>query len=86
MKAITLRDVPPELARLIRRKAEQEKSSLNKTVVRMLEECTGLHRKKGGKPLYDDLDALAGVWSQKEAKEFEQALKRQRAIDPDLWK
>jgi len=86
MKAITLRDVPPELARLIRLKAEQEKLSLNKTVVSLLEECTGLQRKKKGKPLYDDLDALAGVWTRKEAREFEQALTKQRAIDPDLWK
>lgn len=86
MKAITLRDVPPELARLIRRKAELEKSSLNKTVVRLLEECTGLQQNKGKKPLYDDLDSLAGSWTQKEAREFDQALHRQRAIDPDLWK
>jgi len=87
MKAITLRDVPPELARLIRRRAEQEKMSLNKTVVRLLEEGTGLlQKKKKGKPLYDDLDALAGAWTQKEAREFEQALEKQRAIDLDLWK
>ena len=86
MKAITLRDVPPELARLIRRRAEQERMSLNKTVVRLLEEGTGLQEKKKGKPLYDDLDALAGAWTPKEARDFEQALKKQRAIDPDLWK
>ena len=86
MKAITLRDVPPELARLIRRKADQDKSSLNKTVVRLLEECTGLQRKKGGKSLHDDLDSLAGAWTEKEAREFEQTLKKQRALDPDLWK
>jgi hypothetical protein len=86
MKAITLRDVPPELARLIQRRAEQEKMSLNKTVVRLLEEGTGLQQKKKGKPLHDDLDALAGSWTQKEARDFEQALEKQRAIDPDLWK
>ena len=86
MKAITLRDVPPELARLIRRKAEQEKMSLNKTVVRLLDECTGLQRKKKEMPLHDDLDSLAGVWAQKEARDFEQALEKQRAVDPDLWK
>jgi hypothetical protein len=86
MKAITLRDVPPELARLIRRRAEQEKMSLNKTVVRLLEEGTGLLQKKKGKTLYDDLDALAGAWTQKEARDFEQALEKQRAIDLDLWK
>ena len=86
MKAITLRDIPPELARLIRRKAEQEKMSLNKTVVRLLEECTGRQRKKKEMPLYDDLDSLAGVWTQTEARDFEQALEKQRAIDPNLWK
>jgi hypothetical protein len=86
MKAIILRDVPPELARLIRRRAEQEKMSLNKTVVRLLEEGTGLQEKKKGKSLHDDLDGLAGVWTQKEARDFERALQKQRTIDPDLWK
>ena len=86
MKAITLRDIPPELARLIRRKAEQEKSSLNKTVVRLLEESAGLRQNKQGKKLYDDLDALAGSWTRKEATDFERVLQKQRAIEQDLWK
>jgi hypothetical protein len=86
MKTITLRDIPPELARLIRRKAEQEKSSLNKTVVRLLEESAGLRQNKQGKKLYDDLDALAGSWTRKEATDFERALQNQRAIEQDLWK
>ena len=85
MKAITLRDVPAELARLIRRKAEKEGLSLNKTVVRLLEESTGLRQNKQRK-LYDDLDGLAGSWTRREATEFERALKKQRAIEPDLWK
>jgi hypothetical protein len=35
---------------------------------------------------HHDLDHLAGVWSQEEYDEFMQALREQRAIDPEMWK
>ena len=84
MKAITLRGVPPDLVRFIRRKADQDKISLNKTVIRLLEEQTG--RQKKTEPLYHDLDALAGAWTRKETREFERALKKQRGVEQDLWR
>ena len=33
MGAITVRNLPPELARVIRQKAKKEKASLNRTVI-----------------------------------------------------
>ena len=60
MKAITLRNIPPELARQIRRKATEKGTSLNKIVLRLLEESLGLKGKKKERPVYDDLDDLAG--------------------------
>ena len=86
MKAITLRNLPPELARVIRRKASEKRTSVNKTVISLLEEGIGIRRKKGAKALYRDLDGLAGCWTKQEASAFEKALARQRATDPDLWK
>lgn len=86
MRALTLRNIPPELARFIRQKASKERLSLNKAVIRLLEECTGSPGRKKEKRLYHDLDTLAGSWTKREAGEFEQVLRRQRAIDEDLWK
>ena len=34
---------------------------------------------------HDDLDHLAGTWSEEEAKGFETSLSEQRRVDPDLW-
>lgn len=33
-----------------------------------------------------DLDALSGVWTAKDANEFDRALARQRTIDPKQWR
>lgn len=86
MKLVTLRNLPPEVARIIRRKADEKRTSINKAVISLLEESVGIRRKKKSKSLHHDLDALAGSWTKEEASMFEKALAQQRAIDPDLWK
>ncbi len=87
MKAITLRNLPPELAKTIRQKAEKQGTSINKAVISLLEEGTGgRDKKKGKRSLHHDLDALAGSWTKEEAAEFDEALVSQRTIDPDLWR
>ncbi len=86
MSAITLRNLPPELARAIRQKAKKEGTSLNRAVIRLLEEATGLSGPNRRGILHDDLDALAGSWSREEAVEFDRFLREHRRIDPELWK
>jgi len=84
MKAITLRNLPPEVARLVQRRAREKRTSINKAIIELLEERSGTAR-KGSRALYDDLDHLAGSWTREEAAAFEQVLKEQRTIDPDVW-
>jgi hypothetical protein len=86
MKAVTLRNLPPELVRVIRQKANEKRTSVNKAVISLLEESVGIRRKEKDTSLHHDLDALAGTWTKEEAEGFEKALAQQRAIDPDLWK
>ena len=83
MTAITLRNIPPKLQEVIQKRADADGLSLNKTILRMLEEAAG-HRPTGRK-LYRDLDHLAGTWSEEQAAAFEAALIEQRAVDPELW-
>lgn len=85
MKPITLRNLPPEIARKIRQTAREQRTSANKAVIRLLEEKTGSER-ASRKTEYHDLDALSGSWSTSEARAFDRVLARQRAIDEDLWK
>jgi plasmid stability protein len=83
MAAITLRNIPPKLEEVIRQRAGTYGLSLNKTVLRMLEESAG--QRKAAATLHHDLDRLAGTWSDEEATAFDAALAEQRTIDPDLW-
>lgn len=82
--AITLRNIPPKLQKAIRQRAGREGLSLNKVVLRMLEEATGEENTKS-RELHHDLDHLAGTWSDQEAAGFDAALVEQRSVDPDLW-
>ena len=86
MKTITLRKIPPEIANLIRQKAEAEGLSLAKTTFKLLEEGLGIRRKKKARTTaHHDLDSLAGCWSKEEAAAFKKALRDQRQIDPEMW-
>ncbi len=85
MKAITLRNLPPDLSRRIERKAKEQGSSMNKTVIRILEAALGTSKNRNA-TLSHDLDHLAGSWSEAEAAEFDEDLAAQRKIDPELWR
>lgn len=87
MKAITLRNLPAEIAKTIQRRAKEKKTSVNKAVIELLEESVGGKApKKKEKARYHDLDHLIGTWTKEEAEEFEKLLAEQRTIDPKLWK
>jgi hypothetical protein len=83
MKPITLRNVPADVARAIEDKARRERLSLNKAVVRLLEEAVAPAR--GALAAHHDLDRFFGAWTKKDARTFDRTLRRQRAIDPEMW-
>ena len=85
MNAITVRNLPPAVAKAVKEKARKEKLSLNKAIVRLLEEATG-NQPRAGKELHHDLDQFFGTWSKKEADAFDAALDEQRQIEPEMWK
>jgi hypothetical protein len=84
MNAITVRNLPPAVAKAVKEKARKEKLSINRAIVRLLEEATG--EKRGKKVVHHDLDHLAGKWSEEEYQRFMDALREQRQIDPEMWK
>jgi len=87
MKAITIRNLPPEVAKAIRELARQEGLSLNRTVARLLARATGHGEDKpSGRVIHHDLDRFFGVWSREQAEEFDEALREQREIEPEMWK
>ncbi len=84
MHAITLRNIPREIQEAIEHRAKADGLSFNKAVLRMLEEALGL-KGQPARALHNDLEHLAGTWSQEEADEFDAALTEQRKVDPELW-
>ncbi len=87
LKQITLRGIPVEIERLIKREAERKGMSLNKAFIALLEKTTGTKEKvQKKKALHHDLDHLCGIWTKREAEEFTRNVEFQRRIDEDLWK
>ena len=86
MKAVTLRSLPTEVSKIIRKEAKRKGTSINKAVISLLESKAAAGEKtKKRRTVYHDLDALAGAWTKKEGALFDKALAAQRRIDPDLW-
>jgi hypothetical protein len=84
MKAITLSNVPPHVARQIQRKAREDKTSLNRAVTALLDERTTAQGEPPKTPRRD-LSFLVEMWSEEEAAAFDANLAEQRKIDPEIW-
>lgn len=87
MKQITVRGIPDEIGRIIRKEAEKKGLSINKSFISLLERAAGMKGKgKKRRTLYHDLDHLSGIWTKEEGETFKRKLELQRKIDEDLWK
>lgn len=73
----TVRGVPREVDRALRRKAAQRKMSLNRMIVEELSEAAMGVRKRA------DFSDLVGKWTPDPA--FDEILAAGRQIDPDKW-
>ena len=74
----TVRGIPQEVDRALRRKAARRKLSLNQVIVEELTAGTIGGRKRA------DFSDLAGQWTPDPA--FDEIIATQRQIDPDKWK
>jgi plasmid stability protein len=83
MKAITLRNLPPELDKAIRKRARDKRVSVNKAVIGLLEEHLTPGKLKRTER-HHQLDHLFGSWTDADADEFDRVLDKQRTIDPDM--
>lgn len=76
----TIRGVPSEVDRQLRKKAHERKVSLNQLLVEELINVTGASPRRA----YRSLKSLAGRW--KDDPEFDRILEEQRQIDWNLWR
>ena len=80
--SLTLRNLPPEVEKAIKRTAAREGTSKCRATVSLLERAVAGPKQPAA---YHDLDHLAGAWSEKDAREFDRYLAKQRTVDKELW-
>jgi hypothetical protein len=76
----TVRNVPLAVQKAMRRKAVEEKKSLNQVLIEALTAQSIGESKK----VYHDLDHLAGTWEEDPA--FDEAIALQDRVDEGLWR
>ncbi len=79
-KHLTIRHVPPGLAKALQAAQRRNGTSLNQTVLELL------GRSLGTGPQTNGLEALAGTWSKEELARFERATAPFERVDAELWK
>ena len=79
-----LRNIPPDVMLLLKKEAAKQKVSVNSLILETIERELGVSRRTK-KTVYHDLDSLAGTWSDKDKKTFDERIKSFETIDQELW-
>ena len=83
MKAMTIRNIPVELAQALDKERQRRGLSLNRTVLALLRNALGM---PSAAVHSNGLRQLAGAWSEAEYQQFEQAVAPVGEIDEAMWR
>lgn len=81
IKALTIRNLPADLADALDREKRRRGKSLNQTVIDLLGQGLGARGVRS-----NGLGRLAGGWSEDEFRDFEHATAQFEAVDEELWR
>ena len=84
MKTLTIRNVTPTLADALEKEKHRLGTSMNSTVLHLLNESLDLNE-HGGR-WTNGLERFAGTWSEEEFEEFERNTAIFSVIDEEIWK
>lgn len=82
--SMTVRGIDEKTSSALKERARCDGISINALTLRIIREGLGLEKRKRYAG-HDDLDYLAGTWSDKDVAEFEQATSVFEKVDEDLW-
>ncbi len=85
MSTMTIRGLDDLTIKALKERAKQEGTSINAALVKLLQEELGFKKKKRT-VVYNDLDHLAGTWSDKDYKAFQKKTEDFEKIDAAIWK
>jgi hypothetical protein len=84
---MTVRGVDARLERVLRAEARRRGLSVNRTVLGLLHDATGLRgdlMDRDAPARFEDLDHLAGTWTPEEAAAFDRYVRSLRGVDAEL--
>jgi hypothetical protein len=85
-KPITILHLNDAAAEWIDNQAARRGVDEETLVIQLIQNGIDLERQKALSHSRQDLDALAGTWTEEDAAEFESATAGFRQVDPDLWR
>jgi len=83
MKTMTIRNIPDEVAVILKKLADASGASMNTMIVRVLSDKVLPRRKQR---VANDLSKYCGGWSQKDFDNFESAVADCEKVNPEDWK
>jgi hypothetical protein len=85
MATMTLRGIDAAIANRLKEQAKTEGTSVNALTLRLIKEKLGIEKKKRC-VLHNDLDHLAGTWTDQDVSEFKQATAEFENVDVVMWR
>ncbi len=82
MSQITLRKIPSNIEQQIRLISKKNRSSLNQTIIELLEKALGTEGESRKKR---DLSKNFDTWNEAEVSQFNDAMKPFEKIDDEVW-
>lgn len=79
-----LRGIRPNVMACLKQESKKLNNSVNAVILNIIEKSVG-HVQEVKKPIYHDLDALAGTWTQEDEKMFKKNTEFFEQIDKDIW-
>lgn len=80
IRALTIRNLPPDMAQALEREKQRRGKSLNQTVIDLLGQGLGVSGSRS-----NGLGRLTGGWSEEDLREFEQFVAPFEEVDEELW-
>lgn len=80
MKHLTVRNLPEEVAEALEQEKSRRGTSLNQTVIDLLEQSLGVTGVRS-----NGLQRFAGRWPEEHFERFEAAMAGFEDVDPELW-
>ena len=84
MKSITIHGIDKETEKLIKKRAQSEGTSVNKTVKRLIAKALGIDKDKHDNR--EEFLDLFGFWTEDDEKRFFEAIKDLEQVHPEDWK